>query len=106
MTDFSKLPTEIKTVDQYIQVCEQFALPLMYKQAKKIVDAIEELHEELKQNKSIPQERIDLYANRIKGYCSFAADDSPMYPLFKQISDLEEQFEEQGLYDQEDGANS
>lgn len=96
------LPTKIETPEEYIQVCEQFALPMMFKQAKKIVDAIEEMHNEIKNNESIDQERIDLYANRIKGYASFASDDSPIFPLFQQIAKLEEQFDEQGLFDDED----
>lgn len=102
--DTSDLPTTIETPEDYIKVCEGFALPLMYQQAVKIMKAIEEFHEEAERDENISQERIDLYANRIKGYASFADDDSPMYPLLKKIADLETQFEEQGLFDEE-GAN-
>lgn len=34
------LPTTIETPDDYINVCENFILPLFYEQSKKIVEVI------------------------------------------------------------------
>ena len=99
--DTSKIPSEIKTPEQYIEVCETFALPLMYKQAVKIMEAVEELHEAVSNNPDIAQEKLDLFANKIKGYAAFANDNSPIYPLLESIAKLEEQFEEQGFFDEE-----
>ena len=39
-----ELPSSLETADDYVQVCENFVLPLFYKQSKEIVRVIKQLH--------------------------------------------------------------
>lgn len=96
-----ELPSQIETPEDYINVCENFILPLFYKQSKKIVGVIKELHQAIKQD-DIQQEQIDLYVNQIKELAAFASENSPMNPYFQAVAELEAKFEEQGLFEKEE----
>jgi hypothetical protein len=95
------LPTTIETPEDYVNVCENFILPLFYEQSKKIVGVIKDLHKTIN-DKDTEQEKIDLYINKIKELAAFANENSPMNPYFQLVADLEAKFEEQGLFKEED----
>ena len=95
-----ELPTTIETADDYVNICENFVLPLFYKQSKKIVEVIEELHKAI-DNDDVKQERVDFCINQIKELAAFANTDSAMNPYFQQVADLERKLESQGLLKEE-----
>lgn len=97
MSEIKDLPTTLETPDDYVRICENFVLPLFYKQAKQIVKVIEELHKAIDRN-DVEQERIDFCINQIKELAAFANKESAMNPYFQQIADFERKLEAQGLF--------
>jgi len=95
-----ELPTTIETPEDYVNVCENFILPLFYEKSKQIVEVIKEIHA-LISEQPMEQEKIDLYINKIKELASFANENSPMNPYFQAVAKLEAKFEEQGLFEEE-----
>ena len=96
-----ELPTSLETADDYVQVCENFVLPLFYEQSKKIVKIIKKLHEVIGSD-DIQQELIDQYINEIKELASFANKDSTMNPYFQNVARLEQRLEEEGYFTTEE----
>jgi hypothetical protein len=94
------LPTKIETPDDYIDACQNFVLPLFFKQSQKIVEVLKELHETIAKSE-LNQEKIDFYINKIKELSAFANKESPMNPYFHLVANLEERLEEEGLFNEE-----
>ena len=96
-----ELPSSLETADDYIQVCENFVLPLFYKQSKEIVRVIKQLHGVIK-SENVEQELVTQYINEIRELASFANKDSIMNPYFQNVAKLEQRLEKEGYFTEEE----
>ena len=87
-------------MDDYVQTCENFVLPLFYKQAKKIVAVIKDLHAAIEKD-DVKQEEIDFCINQIKELAAFANKESAMNPYFQAVAELERKLEAEGAFNKD-----
>lgn len=98
--DITKLPTQLETMEDYTKACEEFVVPFLFKQSKRIADVIEQLHADIR-TKELDRERIHYHLNTMNEIAAFAVQGNPMFPYFEQLIILEDKLREQGLFQEE-----
>ena len=95
------LPTQLETLEDYNQACENFVLPFFLEQSKKIADIIKSLHSELTKQ-TLNQETIEYYINSVMETAAFAHEKNSMFPYFQAVVALESKLESQNAFTNEE----